>query len=67
MCRSIKTEANKQATKTRRGLCVTEATTNHPIWWHYLSIIVPDVIKYKQAVVFIDGGSNNNGWEEWRR
>ena len=42
-------------------LYVTEATMDRPIWWHYLTITVPDVIKYKEAILFIDGGSNNNG------
>ena len=42
-------------------LYVTEATMDRPIWWHYLAITVPDVIKYKEAILFIDGGSNNNG------
>ena len=40
---------------------MTEATSNRPIWWHYLSITVPDVIKYKEAVLFIDGGDNDDG------
>lgn len=39
----------------------SEAVLDHPVWWHYLSITVPDEIKYKNAVLFIDGGSNNDG------
>ena len=41
-------------------LYVTEATTNHPIWWHYLMITVPDVIKYEEAILIIEGGSNHD-------
>nr|KAG5691328.1 hypothetical protein BaRGS_014027 [Batillaria attramentaria] len=37
------------------------AVLDRPVWWHYLSVTVPDVIKYKAAVLFIDGGSNHDG------
>ncbi|KAK7112150.1 autocrine proliferation repressor protein A-like [Littorina saxatilis] len=39
----------------------SEATLDRPVWWHYLSVTVPDNIKYQNAVLFIDGGSNHDG------
>ncbi|XP_025076722.1 autocrine proliferation repressor protein A-like [Pomacea canaliculata] len=34
---------------------------NRPLWWHYLSITIPDTIRFDTAVLFIDGGSNDDG------
>lgn len=37
----------------------TEAETDSPIWWHYLTVTIPDKINYTQAAfMLIDGGSN---------
>jgi PhoPQ-activated pathogenicity-related protein len=30
-------------------------------WNHELTVIIPDVVKYNDALLFITGGSNNNG------
>lgn len=39
-----------------------ETVTNNPIWWHYLTISVPNnVTRQDSALVFIDGGRNDNG------
>lgn len=39
-----------------------ETFSSRPIWWHYLCISVPHVIKRPNAgFLLIDGGSNNNG------
>ncbi|KAK0058165.1 autocrine proliferation repressor protein A [Biomphalaria pfeifferi] len=38
---------------------LTEKVTKTPIWWHYLSIIVPYNLNYNDtAFVWIDGGDN---------
>ncbi|KAL4239703.1 hypothetical protein ACF0H5_000507 [Mactra antiquata] len=35
---------------------------SQPVWWHYLSVTVPDKIDLQNAgFLFIDGGSNHNG------
>ncbi|XP_071129143.1 autocrine proliferation repressor protein A-like [Mytilus edulis] len=39
----------------------TEDRLDHPIWWHYLAITIPDKIVYKDAAfMLIDGGSNTD-------
>ncbi|XP_005102804.2 autocrine proliferation repressor protein A [Aplysia californica] len=41
---------------------LTEEVTVKPIWWHYLTIIIPDVINYNDTgFVWIDQGSNTDG------
>jgi len=41
---------------------ITEDRLDHPIWWHYMTITIPDKITYKDAAfMLIDGGSNNDG------
>jgi hypothetical protein len=45
-------------------LHIPAAVSDRPVWWHYLSITVPDVIKYPNAVLFIDGGSNNDEYDD---
>lgn len=32
-----------------------------PVWWHWLTISVPDAIEHPTALLFIDGGSNRRG------
>ncbi|XP_059147517.1 autocrine proliferation repressor protein A-like [Physella acuta] len=40
---------------------LTEAVTTKPIWWHYVSVIVPLSLKFKDtAFLFIDGGDNTD-------
>ncbi|XP_061192028.1 autocrine proliferation repressor protein A-like [Saccostrea echinata] len=40
----------------------TEAVTDQPVWWHYLTVTIPDKINYTQAAfMLIDGGSNTEG------
>ena len=39
---------------------VTEAVSDRPIWWHYLTVTIPDKINYTNgAFMLIDGGNNN--------
>lgn len=39
-----------------------ETFSNRPIWWHYLCITIPHVLKRPNAAfMLIDGGSNNQG------
>ena len=38
-----------------------ETIVVNPIWWHYLSVVIPDVIKRPDAAfMFIEGGDNND-------
>lgn len=38
-----------------------ETIVVNPIWWHYLSVVIPDVIKRPDAAfMFIEGGNNDN-------
>jgi PhoPQ-activated pathogenicity-related protein len=40
----------------------TDAETDHAIWWHYLTVTIPDKINYTNAAfMLIDGGSNTEG------
>ncbi|XP_041364388.1 autocrine proliferation repressor protein A-like [Gigantopelta aegis] len=40
---------------------LTEELTDHPIWWHYLSMTVPDKLIYpNDCYLYIDGGSNHS-------
>ncbi|XP_048760078.1 autocrine proliferation repressor protein A-like isoform X1 [Ostrea edulis] len=40
----------------------TEAETDRPIWWHYLTVTIPDKINYTNAAfMLIDGGKNTEG------
>ncbi|XP_041363192.1 autocrine proliferation repressor protein A-like [Gigantopelta aegis] len=39
---------------------LSDKISNHAIWWHYLSMVVPDKLKYpNDCFLFIDGGSNH--------
>jgi len=38
-----------------------DSFTSRSIWWHYMGVAVPDVIKRDYAYMFIDGGGNNPG------
>ncbi|XP_050394472.1 autocrine proliferation repressor protein A [Patella vulgata] len=41
---------------------LTEDIVEKPIWWHYLTVTIPHVIRYPDAAfMFIEGGSNTNG------
>ncbi|KAK3579248.1 hypothetical protein CHS0354_033325 [Potamilus streckersoni] len=37
-----------------------ESILNHPVWWHYLTITMPDKVVFDTAFLFIDGGSNDD-------
>jgi len=37
----------------------TENEVDHPVWKHWLTITVPDIVAFPTAMLFIDGGSNN--------
>jgi len=40
---------------------LTAADTNHPIWWHYLVVIVPDQVQFtKSSAVYVTGGDNSD-------
>ena len=41
----------------------TEKEVNRPIWQHWVTVSVPDEVKYSSAMMFIDGGSNREGAE----
>ena len=36
---------------------------SRPIWWHYMSVIIPDRIERDSGFLFIDGGSNTDRYE----
>jgi PhoPQ-activated pathogenicity-related protein len=38
---------------------LTTAEVEDPVWWHWLTIIVPDGAKSNKAMLFISGGSHN--------
>ncbi|KAL3877092.1 hypothetical protein ACJMK2_034847 [Sinanodonta woodiana] len=38
-----------------------ESILDHPVWWHYLTITIPDKVVFDSAFLFIDGGSNDDG------
>ncbi len=41
---------------------LTPADSDRSIWWHYVAIIVPDLIEFpNHAVVYNTGGSNHDG------
>jgi len=39
---------------------LTEAEVDHPIWWHWLTIVVPKEVQSQTAFLYIGGGNNNN-------
>lgn len=41
----------------------TASEVDRPIWTHWLTISVPDMVAYPTALLFIDGGSNRGGGE----
>ena len=42
-------------------LKIKEKVTTNPIWWHFLSVTVPDkVTRESGAFIYVEGGSNNN-------
>lgn len=38
---------------------LTEKEVNQPVWWHWLTVVVPDVVRHDEALLFIGGGSMN--------
>jgi hypothetical protein len=39
---------------------------SHSIWWHWLVIVVPDEVRWKQnATLYITGGTNGNGLPDY--
>jgi len=39
---------------------ITEAISDHSIWWHTLEITIPDKLIHKDtALMLIDGGHNS--------
>lgn len=36
---------------------LTEAEVKDPVWWHWLTIVVPDQVQFDKAMLFIGGGS----------
>ena len=36
---------------------LTSKEVNQPVWWHWLTIVVPDVVRHDEAMLFIGGGS----------
>uniref|UniRef100_A0A2C9KY60 Uncharacterized protein n=1 Tax=Biomphalaria glabrata TaxID=6526 RepID=A0A2C9KY60_BIOGL len=40
---------------------MTEAETSKPLWWHFVSVIIPNTLNYTETVfLYIDGGDNDN-------
>jgi len=39
---------------------LTTAEVERPIWWHWLTMVVPDEVKTSTGMVFIGGGSHNS-------
>ncbi|KAI8796905.1 autocrine proliferation repressor protein A [Biomphalaria glabrata] len=40
---------------------MTEAETSKPLWWHFVSVIIPNTLNYTEtAFLYIDGGDNDN-------
>ncbi|KAL3877091.1 hypothetical protein ACJMK2_034846 [Sinanodonta woodiana] len=37
-----------------------ESILDHPVWWHYLTITIPDKVVFDSAFLFIDGGYNDD-------
>jgi PhoPQ-activated pathogenicity-related protein len=38
-----------------------ESLSSRPVWWHYVAVHVPDVLRYPDSgFLFVGGGSNNN-------
>lgn len=38
---------------------LTEAEVKDPVWWHWLTIVVPDDLQHDQGMLFIGGSSRN--------
>lgn len=38
---------------------LTEAEVKDPVWWHWLTIVVPDEVQQDQSLLFIGGGRRN--------
>ncbi|PHN05302.1 PhoPQ-activated pathogenicity-related family protein [Flavilitoribacter nigricans] len=36
---------------------MTEAEVKDPVWWHWLTIVVPDNVQHEKGLLFIGGGS----------
>lgn len=47
------------------GLMLTSQTWKEHIWKHQLIVLIPDEIKYNDALLFITGGSNKNTEPNW--
>ena len=38
---------------------MTEAEVKDPVWWHWLTIVVPENVQYEKSLLFIGGGDRN--------
>ncbi|KAH9499586.1 hypothetical protein Btru_074203 [Bulinus truncatus] len=42
---------------------MTDDVTNNPLWWHFVTVIIPSQLNYTDtAFMYIDGGDNNNNY-----
>ena len=42
------------------GTWLTKQEVNHPEWWHWVTIVVPDEVAETEALVIIGGGSTRD-------
>ncbi|MEN8229062.1 MAG: PhoPQ-activated protein PqaA family protein [Bacteroidota bacterium] len=42
------------------GTWLTEQEVDHPVWWHWLNIIVPDEVRETESMMIIGGGSKHD-------
>ena len=42
------------------GTWLTKQEVNHPEWWHWVTIVVPDEVTETEALMVIGGGSTND-------
>ena len=40
---------------------LTEAEVVNPVWWHWLTVVVPDEVQHDKAFLYVSGGSNRGG------
>jgi PhoPQ-activated pathogenicity-related protein len=60
----IETEKGESWTEYRikmvSGTWLTEEEVDHPEWWHWISIVVPDEVWETESMMFIGGGSTED-------
>ena len=60
-------EATLYRFKMNSGKWLTNEEVNEPLWWHWLDVVVPDIIDTQTSLLFIGPGSKDDNKKIFRQ